>query len=144
MSAMGNTEVSTCIYICVFVSDLQLLCSRSLFHLFLPGLILFSLHHTLFLSIMFLSNRKMFFPVAPFPNSTCSSARPSRCTPIRLLLAWPRLVTQFLGGVMNCSKTFCTDLKCHYVHRAEIASNGHSESRELPWNSHQLRASSFW
>lgn len=144
MSAPGNTKVSTCISNSVFVSAHQLLCSGSPFHLFMPGLILFSLRYTVFLSIMFLSTRNVLFPVAPFPNSTCSSAVPSPQTFINLLLAWPAVVTQFLGAVSKCSETLCTDWKCHYMHRLEIASNEHSVARGLPWNSKQPWASSFW
>lgn len=44
MSALSNIEVSTCV--CVFFSALQLLCSGSLFHLLMPGPIIFSLHYT--------------------------------------------------------------------------------------------------
>lgn len=145
MSALGNTEVSTCVLFHVFFSALQLLWwSGSLSHLFMPGPIVFSLGYTLFLSVTFLSTREVSFPVAPFPNSTYSPAYPSPHTPICLLLAWPRLVTQFLGAVFNYSKTVCTDLKCQYVHRLGTAGNGHSEARELLWNSNQLGANSFW
>lgn len=134
MSALGIPVVSTCICICVFFLLSKLLYSGFLFHLYMPGQIIFSLWYAFFLSILFLSTRDVSFPVAPFTVSMCSPAYPSpavRCPFICYCLG-PDWLPSLLKLFWTAAK-LCAHLECQYVH-----SNGQSEARELPRNSNQL------
>lgn len=70
-----------------------------------------------------------------FPCATLHTPLPA--CPFICCCLGPDWLTSFLKLFWTAAK-LCSRLECQYMHRLEIASNGQSETRELPRNSNQL------